>query len=150
VVLVNNISEKERHSSGDVNRKMCPYVYLIDNDQKMMLIIKRDFSEMSGDSASDQKSAQHFVIRQIESLLARIDDQGPMSSRETEILKYAAMGKSNKQIAKILGRSECTIKNHISRIMKKLHANDRTHAVTLALCNGWLPGLSSKEGVHWG
>jgi len=55
-----------------------------------------------------------------------------------EVLKYAALGKSNKQIAEIIGLSESTIKNHFSSTLRKLHANDRTHAVTLALCNGWL------------
>jgi two-component system NarL family response regulator len=55
-----------------------------------------------------------------------------------EVLNYAALGKSNKQIAKIIGLSESTIKNHFSSTLRKLHANDRTHAVTLALCNGWL------------
>jgi DNA-binding NarL/FixJ family response regulator len=55
-----------------------------------------------------------------------------------EVLNYAAMGKSNKQIAEIIGLSESTIKNHFSSTLKKLHAIDRTHAVTLALCNGWL------------
>jgi len=55
-----------------------------------------------------------------------------------EVLNYAAQGKSNKQIAEITGLSESTIKNHFSSTLRKLHANDRTHAVTLALCNGWL------------
>ena len=55
-----------------------------------------------------------------------------------EVLNYAALGKSNKQIADIIGLSESTVKNHFSNTLKKLHANDRTHAVTLALCNGWL------------
>jgi two-component system NarL family response regulator len=55
-----------------------------------------------------------------------------------EALNYAALGKSNKQIAQIIGLSESTIKGYISSTLKKLHANDRTHAVTLALCNGWL------------
>ena len=62
----------------------------------------------------------------------------PLSLREMEVLNYAALGKSNKQIAEIIGLSESTIKNHFSSTLRKLHANDRTHAVTLALCNGWL------------
>jgi len=35
-------------------------------------------------------------------------------------------GKSNKQIAEIIGLSESTIKNHFSSTLKKLHANNRT------------------------
>jgi DNA-binding NarL/FixJ family response regulator len=62
----------------------------------------------------------------------------PLSPRETEILKYIAEGTSNKRIALALGIGEQTIKNHITSIMRKLNANDRTHAVVLAMRKGWL------------
>ena len=62
----------------------------------------------------------------------------PLSPRETEILKYIAEGNSNKRIAHALGIGEQTIKNHITSIMRKLNANDRTHAVVLAMRRGWL------------
>jgi len=62
----------------------------------------------------------------------------PLSPRETEILKYIAEGTSNKRIAYALGIGEQTIKNHITSIMRKLNANDRTHAVVLAMRKGWL------------
>ena len=62
----------------------------------------------------------------------------PLSRRETEILKYIAEGNSNKRIAYTLGIGEQTIKNHITSIMRKLNANDRTHAVVLAMRRGWL------------
>jgi len=53
-----------------------------------------------------------------------------------EILKYVAQGYGNKTIALVLGISEQTIKNHITSILRKLAANDRTHAVVLALRHG--------------
>ncbi|MFC2003459.1 LuxR C-terminal-related transcriptional regulator [Chloroflexota bacterium] len=62
----------------------------------------------------------------------------PLSPRETEILKYIAEGNTNKRIAYTLGIGEQTIKNHIASIMRKLNANDRTHAVVLAIRKGWL------------
>jgi len=62
----------------------------------------------------------------------------PLSPRETEILKHIARGNSNKRIAHTLGIGEQTIKNHITSIMRKLNANDRTHAVVLAMRKGWL------------
>jgi len=62
----------------------------------------------------------------------------PLSPREAEILKHIAEGYSNKRIAYALGIGEQTIKNHITSIMRKLNANDRTHAVVLALRQGWL------------
>ena len=61
-----------------------------------------------------------------------------LSPRETEILRYIAEGNSNKRIAYALGIGEQTIKNHITSIMRKLNANDRTHAVVLAIRKGWL------------
>ncbi len=60
----------------------------------------------------------------------------PLSPREVEILKYVAQGYGNKTIALVLGISEQTIKNHITSILRKLAANDRTHAVVLALRHG--------------
>ena len=62
----------------------------------------------------------------------------PLSRREMEVLKYIAEGNSNKRIAFAISVSEQTIKNYISSIMRKLHANDRTHAVVLAMRRGWL------------
>jgi two-component system response regulator DegU len=62
----------------------------------------------------------------------------PLTYRETQILTYIAEGNSNKQIARILEISEQTIKNHVSSILRKLNANDRAHAVALAIRNGWI------------
>ncbi len=62
----------------------------------------------------------------------------PLTNREAQILTYIAEGNSNKQIAYILDISEQTIKNHVSSILRKLNANDRAHAVALAMRNGWL------------
>ena len=66
----------------------------------------------------------------------------PLTYRETQILNYIAEGNSNKRIAHILEISEQTIKNHVSSILRKLNANDRAHAVALAMRNGWI----SAEG----
>lgn len=75
---------------------------------------------------------RNFALKDMETLIA------PLSRREMEILKYVAEGKPNKGIANTLNISEQTIKNHITSIMRKLNANDRTHAVVLAIRNGWL------------
>jgi DNA-binding NarL/FixJ family response regulator len=61
-----------------------------------------------------------------------------LTSRETQILDYIANGSSNKQIAHTLQISEQTIKNHVSNILRKLNANDRAHAVVLAIRYGWI------------
>lgn len=63
----------------------------------------------------------------------------PLTPRETQILTYIASGNTNKQIAHVLGISEQTIKNHVSSILRKLNANDRAHAVALAIRQGFIP-----------
>lgn len=60
----------------------------------------------------------------------------PLTPRETQTLKYVAEGYSNKQIARSLYVSEQTVKNHVSAVQHKLGANNRTHAVVLALRKG--------------
>ena len=62
----------------------------------------------------------------------------PLTQRERQILSYVADGNTNKQIARILKISEQTIKNHVSAILRKLNANDRAHAVVLAIKSGWI------------
>jgi DNA-binding NarL/FixJ family response regulator len=59
-----------------------------------------------------------------------------LSSREIEVLRLIAAGNANKEIAGRLSIAEETVKSHISNILAKLSANDRTHAVTIALKRG--------------
>jgi DNA-binding NarL/FixJ family response regulator len=61
-----------------------------------------------------------------------------LSEREIEILRGVAAGKSNKLIALELRIAENTVKSHMRNILPKLDANDRTHAVTIALKRGIL------------
>lgn len=59
-----------------------------------------------------------------------------LTDREIAVLKRVAVGSANKQIAVTLGISEETVKAHMKSILAKLTANDRTHAVTIALNRG--------------
>ena len=69
-----------------------------------------------------------------------------LTPRELEILDCVAHGYMNKQVAYKLGISEQTIKNHMSSILRKLDANDRTQAVVLAIHYGWIsPGLEKPS-----
>jgi DNA-binding NarL/FixJ family response regulator len=56
-----------------------------------------------------------------------------LSPRELAILRCVAGGYSNKEIGKTLGISDGTVKNHLSDILRKLEARDRTHAVLKAI-----------------
>lgn len=59
-----------------------------------------------------------------------------LTNREIEVLKQVAQGNANKVIAVRLEISEETVKAHMKNILSKLNANDRTHAVTIALKRG--------------
>ena len=61
------------------------------------------------------------------------DRPGVLTQRECEILCWAREGKSNLQIGQGLGISALTVKNHIQKILRKLGASNRAHAVALAM-----------------
>jgi DNA-binding NarL/FixJ family response regulator len=61
-----------------------------------------------------------------------------LSPRELSILRFVAGGYSNKEIGKALGISDGTVKNHLSEILRKLEARDRTHAVLKAIAGRML------------
>jgi DNA-binding NarL/FixJ family response regulator len=69
------------------------------------------------------------------------DELPPMEAltpREEGILRLLAEGLTNAKIASLLYLSEGTVKNYVSGILSKLQANDRTHAVVLAIKRGLL------------
>jgi DNA-binding NarL/FixJ family response regulator len=68
----------------------------------------------------------------------------PLSSREMEVLEYLVQGASNKAIASNLGISQQTVKNHMTNILRKLGAGDRTEAAVVALRRGWIPLQSTR------
>jgi DNA-binding NarL/FixJ family response regulator len=59
-----------------------------------------------------------------------------LTAREINVLKTVALGQSNKEVAITLEVSEETVKAHMKSILSKLYANDRTHAVAIALKRG--------------
>ncbi len=62
----------------------------------------------------------------------------PISERERGVLSLVAEGYTNRDIADNLDISERTVKSHLTNIMTKLRASDRTHAVVTAIRLGWL------------
>ena len=62
------------------------------------------------------------------------DDE--LTTREIDVLRLIAGGNSNKLIADQLSIGEATVKSHVTNILSKLGANDRSHAVTIALKRG--------------
>jgi DNA-binding NarL/FixJ family response regulator len=71
----------------------------------------------------------------VRALASRVPDS-ELSAREQEVLCLLASGKTNKDIAAVLGISEATVKCHVSAILVRLDVSDRTEAVITALQRG--------------
>jgi len=72
-------------------------------------------------------------------------DADALTPREVEVLDTISAGNSNKIVADKLSITEDTVKGHVSSIMSKLQANDRTHAVLIALRRGFLDLWRPRE-----
>jgi DNA-binding NarL/FixJ family response regulator len=70
--------------------------------------------------------------------IAEYFDSDNLSPREIDVLRNAAKGYSNKIIAERLGLTEQTVKSYMKSVLSKLAANDRTHAVMIAMKRGFL------------
>ena len=68
--------------------------------------------------------------------IAEHASEDALTLREIEVLRQVADGNGNKRIAHHLGIAEETVKAHMKNILAKLGANDRTHAVTIAVRRG--------------
>jgi two-component system response regulator DegU len=90
----------------------------------------------------NEKNFAHWLERQLDSARRSYSEPGspfhPLSDREMEVLTLVVEGKSNKEIASLLGISHQTVKNHITSILRKFGVEDRTQAVVYALKRGWV------------
>jgi DNA-binding NarL/FixJ family response regulator len=75
---------------------------------------------------------------EIASEMAEFAADDSLTAREIQVLQQVATGNANKIIADKLAISEDTVKAHVKSILSKLAANDRTHAVTIAMRRGFL------------
>jgi DNA-binding NarL/FixJ family response regulator len=80
---------------------------------------------------------RHIPPEVAERLAEHMGDED-LTDRELEVLKLIREGQRNKQIADCLCIAESTVNFHVKNLMEKLQANDRTHAVTIALRRGMI------------
>jgi DNA-binding NarL/FixJ family response regulator len=88
-----------------------------------------------------QPAITERVLRGVASLPPQpthVMSPNPLTGRETEILRLLASGLSNREIAHALELADGTVKNHVSNLLSKLGARDRTHAVLKGLELGWI------------
>ena len=83
-------------------------------------------------------TGRKHIPSDVASSVAEHMGQEDLTPRELEVLHLIREGNKNKQIANQLSISETTVNFHIKNIVDKLQANDRTHAVTIALRRGLL------------
>lgn len=85
----------------------------------------------------------HCLVPHLHHAMVRVTNLAPLSpsamllsNREYDIFHWMSRGKTNWEIATILEISERTVKFHVANIIRKLNANNRTHAIVLGLQQG--------------
>src|SRR5215470_9665708 len=81
---------------------------------------------------------QRHVPPEVAARLAEHLGEEDLTARELEVLRLIRDGYRNKQIAQQLAIAETTVNFHIKNLVGKLGANDRTHAVAIAIRRGFL------------
>ena len=83
-------------------------------------------------------SGRRHIPQEVAARLAEHLGEDDLTIRELDVLRLIRDGYRNKQIADQLAIAETTVNFHIKNLVDKLQANDRTHAVTIALRRGIL------------
>ena len=81
-------------------------------------------------------AGKRLIPAAVASRLAEFTPRVDLTEREVEVLRLVAKGLRNKEIARVIGRTEGTVKVHLKNILQKLGVEDRTEAVTLSLQRG--------------
>lgn len=81
-------------------------------------------------------AGHEWIQSSIQPILASREERPELTPRELDVLKLLVRGLTNREIAKVLGNSENTVRNHTIRIFAKLYVSDRAEAVSAALQRG--------------
>ena len=99
-------------------------------------LLKADVNQNLLDAIRAVHAGHKRVHPQVAAEIAEYTGKESLSDREIEVLTLIAKGNANKEVAARLRIGEDTVKRHVTTILAKLEANDRTHAVTIALQRG--------------
>jgi two-component system, NarL family, response regulator len=102
----------------------------------MGYLLKSSLGNSLVDTIRAVYAGKRVIPEEVAGEIGRHAADDALSTREVEVLRRVAAGRANKSIARDLAISESTVKAHIRSILPKLGANDRTHAVTIALKRG--------------
>jgi DNA-binding NarL/FixJ family response regulator len=99
-------------------------------------------------AARDESVLQPSVAAKVVARIAQLPDPDPqprpqplvvpLSDRELEVVRLLSQGRSNREIAAVLFLAEGTVKNHVTNVLGKLGARDRTQAALRARALGLL------------
>ena len=107
-------------------------------------VLKQSPFDVLMDAIATAAAGERFVDPAIESLAPRaLQSSSPaprtgISNRELSVLRLAATGKSNKDIAAALNIAVKTVEVHKANAMRKLQLRDREHLMQYAVMNGWI------------
>ena len=99
-------------------------------------LLKADVNEELLDTIRSVHAGHRWIHPEVAAELAEYTGKETLTVREIEVLTLIAAGNANKEIGVKLSIGEDTVKRHVTNILGKLEANDRTHAVTIALKRG--------------
>ncbi|MGY3230257.1 DNA-binding NarL/FixJ family response regulator [Luteibacter sp. HA06] len=88
------------------------------------------------DTIRSVRGGRPYILPEVAADIAAHLIDETLTERETAVLACVAGGNSNRAVAQELGVTEDTIKAHMSNVLAKLKAQDRTHAVTIAVRRG--------------
>ncbi len=82
------------------------------------------------------RRGERVIPTPVAARLAEFPERSELTERELEVLHLVARGLSNKEVARVIGRTDETVKIHLKNMFAKLGVADRTEAVTVALTRG--------------
>jgi two-component system NarL family response regulator len=100
-------------------------------------LLKASLSRDLRDSILAVHQGSTKIQGEVAAALAQHTADEPLTARELDVLRQISSGCSNKLVADRLGIREDTVKAHVTNILAKLKASDRTHAVIIALQRGY-------------
>lgn len=99
-------------------------------------LLKADVNDELLDTIRLVHSGRRWIHPELAAALAEYTGREALTVREIDVLRLIAAGNTNKEIGSKLSIGEDTVKRHVTNMLGKLDAHDRTHAVTIALKRG--------------
>jgi DNA-binding NarL/FixJ family response regulator len=106
-------------------------------DSEVEAVVRAILAVQYGDQIISSTVAGRMLDRSASPARSGLHDR--LTGREVEVLELIAQGVANKQIARRLGISDKTVRNHLSHIYQKLRISDRSQAVLYAMREGLVP-----------